>query len=305
MQKLISLFTATFMLFVLVSTKNAMSAPLSFETDVSGENTKPAVILIPGLMSNGQVFEELAIKLSANYYVHVLSVKGFAGTPAMSSKTGSNAAQTAEFSLHQFTQDIVTYIDSEKLDKPIIIGHSMGGLSAFNLASKHQDKINSVISIDGLPFIGPIFTRTNQTTVDMLAPQAKSIKSMYQNMSSEQIAAQTQQGVFIQATAQADQARVIEMAKTSNPHTVANAMYDVMTTDLREQMSQITIPMLMLGASGAFTHDAQHQQVAGIYQAQFADAASATVIMNKEIRHFMMFDDIDWVYNTVIEFLGE
>jgi pimeloyl-ACP methyl ester carboxylesterase len=209
------------------------------------------------------------------------------------------------FSLKRLVSDINTYIASQHLDSPIIIGHSMGGLTAFSLASQHKGSVSKVISIDGLPFIGPIFTRSNDTKVAQLAGQAKSIQAMYNNMSSAQLASQTQQGVFIQATSQEDQARVINMASKSDPSTVANAMYDVMTTDLREDLNQITIPMLMLGASGAFSQDSQHEQAQALYEAQFNNVKNAKVVMNTQVRHFMMFDDVDWVYQQIIKFLGE
>jgi pimeloyl-ACP methyl ester carboxylesterase len=251
------------------------------------------LILIPGLMSSGKVYQEIATELSKHYQVHVVSVKGFAGTP-----------QTGSFSLNQFVADIVSYIDLERLNKPSIIGHSMGGLTAFKLASEHADKIGHVISIDGLPFIGPIFTRSNATTADMLKPQATNMKTMFSYMTAQQLANQAQQGVYIQATSQQDQARVVEMARTSDSATVGDALYDVMLTDMRKPLKQTTVPILMLGASGAFTQEAQHAQVKALYNAQFADVPNATVVMNTKVRHFIMFDDFAWLVQQIEQFLG-
>ncbi|MFT4654702.1 MAG: N-formylmaleamate deformylase [Kangiellaceae bacterium] len=251
------------------------------------------LILIPGLMSSGKVYTELAADLSKTYQVHVVSVKGFAGTP-----------QTGSFSLNQFVGDIVAYIEVAKLNKPSIVGHSMGGLTAFKLASEHADKIGRVVSIDGLPFIGPIFTRSNATTADMLKPQAHNMKTMFANMTAEQMAGTAQQGVFIQATSEHDQARVVEMARASDPATAGDALFDVMLTDLREPLKRTTTPILMLGASGAFTQTAQHAQVEALYAAQFAEVPNATVVMNTKIRHFMMFDDLAWTGQQIEKFLG-
>ena len=44
-----------------------------------------------------------------------------------------------------------------------------GGFLAFWLASSSADEIGPIISIDGLPFIGPVFTRDNSSTVASLA----------------------------------------------------------------------------------------------------------------------------------------
>ena len=141
----------------------------SFIVKVSGKGQ--AILLIPGLMSSAAVFDELVIDLSQNYEVHVLSVRGFAGV-----------APGSTFNLGSFGKEIAAYIQKAGLAKPHVIGHSMGGLTAFLLASEYSNSIGKVVSIDGLPFIGPIFTRSNKTTVDMLMPQAQNIKIMFASM---------------------------------------------------------------------------------------------------------------------------
>lgn len=283
------------MLVVLVTTlissmSHAATSERSFSVNVVGSGE--AIILIPGLMSSGNVYDTLASELSQRYELHVLSVKGFAGTP-----------QTGKFSLVKLASDLTTYINNENLNKPTIIGHSMGGLTAFVMASEHPSIIGKVISIDGLPFIGPVFTRTNATTAQMLEPQAHNMKAMFENMSQAQVAAQTQQSIFIQATSPAHQALIVDMAQTSDPSTVGAAMFDVMTTDLRESLKSSTTPILMLGASGAFTQQTQHEQVKALYEAQFENVANATVTMNTKVRHFMMLDDVVWLNQQISQFL--
>lgn len=266
------------------------SDPSSFKVEVKGQGQ--SILLIPGLMSDASVYETLASDLSKHYEVHLISIKGFASTPA-----------SANFSLANFIQDVVSYIDNNELQRPHIIGHSMGGLSGFMLASYHQDKIGKLVSIDGLPFIGPIFTRTNATTVAMMKPQAQGIKAMFANMTNQQLATQTQQGVFIQATSLKDQAKVVDMAKQSNPVTVGDAMFDVMTTDMREPLTMSDTHILMLGASGGFSQQAQHQQAKALYTGQFENVKNAEVVMNTKVRHFMFFDDANWVSEQINQFL--
>lgn len=65
------------------------------------------IILSPGLMSNGSVYKELAVKLSKSYQLHIISVKGFAGT-----------LHTGKLSLNQFVADIVAYIASVNMNMP-------------------------------------------------------------------------------------------------------------------------------------------------------------------------------------------
>lgn len=245
-------------------------------------------------MSDASVFNDLTINLLSHYELHLVSIKGFASTP------GGD-----DFSLSRLIDDLLSYIEKNNLQRPHILGHSIGGLTGFVLASYNQDKIGKLVSVDALPFIGPIFTRTNSTTVDMMLPQAQNIKAMFANLSSEQLAVQTQQGVFIQATSIHDQNVIIDMAKHSNPIAVSNAIYDVMTTDMRAPLIHSNTQILMLGASGGFTQQAQHEQASILYSQQFENVNNAELVMNTKVRHFMFFDDVKWVSQQVIRFLGK
>ena len=93
-----------------------------FVTQVSGSG-KP-VILIPGLMSDGRVWGKLANVLSKTYQVHIINIAGFANTPAI-----GNPSLTA------VKQQLLAYINTHKLHKPAVIGHSLGGFMSFWLSS--------------------------------------------------------------------------------------------------------------------------------------------------------------------------
>mgnify|MGYP000565690478 CR=1 FL=1 len=265
----------------------------SFTVQTQG-NTGLPVILIPGLMSDSSVFKELNQSLSKQYKVHLISVKGFAGAP-----------KSNNFSLKALSADIAKYIQGEGITKPTIVGHSMGGLTAFILASEYEDIIGKVVSIDGLPFIGPVFTRSNNTTVDMLTPQAIAIRAMFANMNQQQLAFLTQQSVSIQAMSDNDQARIVEMAKKSDPKIAGQAMYEVMTTDMRQAIIHSITPILMLGASGGGSQASEHEEVARLYQAQFKQVKNATVEMNSTVKHFMMLDNVTWVSDKIIAFINQ
>jgi N-formylmaleamate deformylase len=163
------------------------NAAESFSVEVIG-NGKP-VIMIPGLMSSADVWRPTAEALTADYQLHLISIAGFAGTPAI------NGALLPKVKL-----ELLQYIEQQKLQHPAIIGHSLGAFMAFNLASTAPDKIGTIIAVDGLPFLAPVFSRNPATTVAQVMPQASYFRTLYQGMNAEQLAAMTSQGVHIQAT---------------------------------------------------------------------------------------------------------
>lgn len=251
------------------------------------------VILIPGLMSDGRVWEELTSSLSATYQVHIVNIAGFANTPAIQNS-----------SLSAVKRQLLIYIDAHKLHKPAVIGHSLGGFMSFWLSTSAPEKIGPIISVDGLPFVGPVFTRINTTTVASLAEQAKQIKAMYSNMSQQQLIDQSRYGLSIQASSDEAKTKVMNMVKTSDPKTVGEAIYTLMSHDLRQDIAKITSPVLLLGATGGFNSDEQKAAMQTLYAQQLNALPSAKLEMNTQSRHFIMMDDPKWLEEQVLNFLG-
>lgn len=254
----------------------------SFSVEVIG-NGKP-VLMIPGLMSDARVWRPTAEALAGQYQLHLISIAGFAGKPAIQGEL-----------LPTVKQQLLQYIDQQQLQQPAVIGHSLGAFMAFNLASTAPDKIGTVIAVDGLPYLAPVFTRTNDTTVAMMQGQAEFLRRQYHQMSAEQLSAMTAQGLFIQATGAAHQQQVLDMAAASDPKAAGQAVYELLTTDLRPQVHNITSKVLLIGASGAMANEADRSAATALYQQQIASIANATLEFNHQARHFIMLDQPDWL----------
>lgn len=254
----------------------------SFSVEVIGSG-KP-VLMIPGLMSDASVWRPTAEVLSAQYQLHLISIAGFAGTTPVSGEL-----------LPRVKRELLQYIELQQLERPAVVGHSLGAFMAFNLASSAPDKIGTVIAVDGLPYLAPVFSRSNDTSVAMMQGQAEFLRQHYQQMSREQLTAMTAQGLFIQATSEAHQQQVLQMAAASDPKTAGQAVYELLTTDLRPQVHNIKSKVLLIGAGGAMTNDAERAAAITLYQQQIAPIANATLEFNHQARHFIMLDKPDWL----------
>ncbi|MEJ2417222.1 MAG: alpha/beta hydrolase [Exilibacterium sp.] len=264
----------------------------TFKVNVIGKGEP--VILLPGLTSDQRVWQNLSAELSKTRQVHLINLAGCGKTPKI-----------AQPSLTKVKAELIAYIEEKNLSKPTLIGHSLGGFMGFWLASSYPDQIGDIISVDGLPFIGPVFSRTNKSTVESMAPQALQIKQMYNGMTVEQMIAQARYSLDIQATSDEAKAQVINMVKTSDPKTTGNAIVTLLKTDLRHQLHRIKSRILLLGASGGFTKPDEHASIKQLYQEQLADAANATLKMNTRAKHFIMLDDSAWLNQQVQQFLDE
>src|SRR5688572_33472954 len=91
-------------------------APTRFSVQVAGSG--PDVILIPGLAGSREVWRGTAAGVPG-YRYHFVQVAGFAGAPARGNAKGQVVRPLAE--------EIARYIAANRLDRPALVGHSMGG----------------------------------------------------------------------------------------------------------------------------------------------------------------------------------
>lgn len=122
----------------------AAAAPSFNPTRISvvTRGSGPDVILIPGLAASRGVWSSTAAAVPG-YRYHFVQVAGFAGTPARGNRVGPVAAAVAD--------EIAGYIAARRLDRPAIVGHSMGGLIALMIAARHPGAAGKVMVVDMLP----------------------------------------------------------------------------------------------------------------------------------------------------------
>lgn len=95
------------------------------------------LLLLHGALGSKKQMEPLVTLL--NDYIDVESIN-FSGH-------GGNEIPESDFSLEMFTNDVLNEIDKYKPSKANILGYSLGGYVALNLALKYPQKINKVITL--------------------------------------------------------------------------------------------------------------------------------------------------------------
>jgi N-formylmaleamate deformylase len=272
------------------STTAAPAAHPAFTVRVVGQGQP--LLLIPGLTCPGAVWDETVARYQKQYQCHVVSLAGFGGVAAQ---------QPVPTHLLQDVRDqLLAYVKAQKLTKPAVIGHSLGGFLALWMASTDPTALGPLEIVDSLPFLSAI--QNPALTAEMARPMA------------EQMRQQVAQGHLSMAAERqmvtplvTDSARITQVARwglASNSGTVGQAMYDMYTTDLRTDVARIQQPVLVLGSwAGYKAYGATKASTGAIYTQQYAKLPQARIEMSEAGRHFLMYDDTAWFFAQTDAFL--
>lgn len=254
-----------------------------FHVRVDGpEHPVGDVILIPGLSSSPHAWDLLTEELKGRYRVHRIHVQGFAGAPAEDNATGNVSAPVAE--------DLARYIAERGLNKPAVIGHSMGGTIGMMLAARHPDSVGKLMVVDMVPFMGAMFTQPGTVpTVESVTPMADTIHQGMANSPREQYQAQADAQIVAMINTESQRAKPLEDSRSSDQKVSAAAFRELIVTDLRPELGRITAPTTVLYVrfnDPRMTND----MVDGIYRASFANLPGATLTRIDDSAHFIMLD---------------
>lgn len=99
---------------------------------------KPSVVLLHGLMTNGACWTPLARVLSKHYDVIMPDARGH----------GNSSAPHQGYNYYSLASDVLSLIKALELSKPVLLGHSMGGMTAALVASKNPNLLRGLVLAD-------------------------------------------------------------------------------------------------------------------------------------------------------------
>ena len=100
----------------------------------SGRN----VVLLAGSGNTAHVFDEFAPQLAAFCHVYGITRRGF----------GVSSHPDTGYTEERLADDILQVLDSLKLAKPVLAGHSMAGGEMTMLATQHPDRLAGLVFLD-------------------------------------------------------------------------------------------------------------------------------------------------------------
>jgi len=266
-----------------------MSDRLSVEVTGAG----PDVILIPGFASSREVWRAEAERLKATRRVHLVQLAGFAGEPWIH---GDGAF------VQPMADELARYIREAGLERPAVIGHSMGGMTGVLLAQQRPALLGRVMSVDSLPFFSAMFGP--QVTAAATQPFADQAAAGILAADDAAFRAQQGQTAIGMTRDPATRTAMVDWSMASDRQAMASAIREVMTTDLRPGLAAMTTPVWAVYASDA-DGGAPAAMADGVWSREYAALPGVRLVRVDGSRHFIMADQPARFAGIVDEFLAD
>lgn len=275
LKKLVSLS-----LVLVALTLNAQSP---FDVQVKGEGQ--AILLFPGFTCTGEVWENTVTELSKAYECHIFTFAGFGDV---------NPIEKPWFP--KIKEGVNAYVADNALEKPIVIGHSLGGALGLWLATDENHPYSKLIVVDALPSTGALMM-PNFKSENMVydSPWNKQMLAM-DEIAFEKMANQMASGMTLTTE---KQEQLKEWILKADRETYVYGYTDLLKLDLREDIAKITIPVTVLGA----THPYGFEMAKATYEGQYKNLEGCTIELAEGSAHFIMYDQPDWLNNQIAKAL--
>lgn len=105
-----------------------------------GGEGKPPLVIAHGLLGSSRNWQTCGKRFSEHFEVHALDLRNHGESP-----------HDDEMSFQVMGDDIGAWLESRRISEPVLLGHSMGGKSMANLATRRPELLRALIVEDIAP----------------------------------------------------------------------------------------------------------------------------------------------------------
>lgn len=275
--------------FFFIVCQNFAQNTKAFEFQVIGKGQP--IILIPGYSCSGEVWNETVDHLKNNYQLHVMTLAGF----------GTAKPIANDEILKTVHDQIIQYVKTNKLQKPMLIGHSLGAFMTLWLHSSEPELFGKSVCVDGVPFISAIYNPL--ATAESVKANPQFNKAMvienFKNLPDEGYIDNMTKQMAFQVNDSARARQIATWSFKSDRATLGSTIVEMSSTDLRPELPKIKQDILVL----ASIFETKENSLK-IYQNQY-DLLKNKTIEVADAKHFIMYDQPEWFYAQIDAFLAE
>lgn len=274
--KTLLLFLAAIMSFSIAS---AQYKAIGIEVIGTGD----PILFLPGFTTPGSVWKETVNALNTKSEAHLISYAGFNGIPPVKTPW-----------YPKVREDLISYIKKNNFEDLIIIGHSMGGSLAADLAAEFPEKVKKIVIVDALACMREVM----MPNVPVSSLQYDSpYNNRTLNMSNSQLKQMATSMAINMTDSDERKEDIVRWILEADRKTYVYGYTDLLKLDLRPKLSKIKAKALVLVAPTYGPMALESMKM------QYKNLNHKIVEMAPKGKHFIMFDNQDWFYKRIHTFL--
>jgi pimeloyl-ACP methyl ester carboxylesterase len=242
-----------------------------------GNPAARSIVFIPALFCGSWQWNAQINSLAPTYDILVVTLPGFDGRPPVE---GDDLMQRAAQSLH-------VLLTTHRLNRPIVVGHSLGGTISVYYAEHFPHDMTGVVTVEG----GYPLATTQAARDAYVAKSTAAYEGIDRRAVGEVIRKQTLQYTI---TSKTDVDEVEPLAARTDPSAVRAWMRAALTLDLTPELQRVRVPLTVIIPFDPDIDPYQGFQSAeaklAAYARWVAKVPNAKVILITPSRHFVMFD---------------
>ena len=99
------------------------------------------LILLAGLGNSAHIFDKFAPKLTPAFHVYGITRRGFG-------ESSAPAPTAANYAADRLGDDVLAVMNALKIDRPILVGHSIAGEELSSIGSRHPEKVAALVYLE-------------------------------------------------------------------------------------------------------------------------------------------------------------
>jgi pimeloyl-ACP methyl ester carboxylesterase len=239
-------------------------------TDATAPTDAVEVVLIHGLGASAAIWDSLKPFLGGAYRIFAYEIHGHGTTKPLADPTIDGEATA-----------LAAWLDAHQVERPILVGHGLGGMIAMHYTFHHPDRVARLVVIDTAP--------RQLASSELKASVAQQLLEDYDRfVASHYVAISTDEEIC---------RRAVDMALRTDSTSFVSLLLSSFDWDLTELLAQSPVPMLVIG-SDAYLPDPEHEdQILAAYG--FGGAQNLSFRRIEGTGHYLMLEKPTYVASVI------
>jgi pimeloyl-ACP methyl ester carboxylesterase len=236
------------------------------------------VVFLHGWLGSWRYWFPTMERVAENFRTYSFDFWGF----------GESRRKSTYESIQNYSDQVIRFLDELGIDRCLLVGHSMGGMVAVKTAINHPKRISRVAAV-GAPIVGDSLSWLLKLIDRPIMADAFARVPWFRRYMFHR---------FLGETTDPAVDEILDDSVKSSSTTLRNAVGSMWRTDLRPELSRLSVPALIVhGGRDEIVHPNQADL--------FDDIPVAEVVVMPESRHFPFLDEPEVFNDILIRFLKQ